>query len=222
MKSAGLRSTPVRSNRLPIEPRPDALEHRLLLHTTDLRPIGANRHILEIHDIGSAWRLLRAGDRFEESIRFADGAALRPTDDTEVTLNLEFAGGRDRRVLYHAHYTLLLVDTAGNPIGCYRGSGFDVGRDLTITSRRICGLRDSPDIGGIDLHIHFEELSDCENDQPVAIRLGMVAFGPVAGIVAAALPPALPAASPLRPRRATLRPRRRRTIAPSDIILSAR
>ena len=194
----------------------------LAFQTSDLRSLGSDRHVLEKHDIGRVWRPLRAGDQFEESIRFADGAALRPTDDTEVTLNLEFAGGRDRRVLYHAHYTLFLVDTAGNPIGCYRGSGFDVGRDLTITSRRICGLRDSPDIGGIDLHIHFDELSDCENDHPVAIRLGMIAFGPVAGIVAAAPPPALPAASRLRARRATLGPRRRRTIAPSDIILSAR
>jgi len=207
---------------VPDEPHRVEAEHRLSLHAANLRPLGPDRHSLEEHDIGRIWRPLRAGDGFEESIRFADGAALRPSGGTEVTLNLEFAGGRDRRVLYHAHYTLFLVDTAGNAIGCYRGSGFDVGRDLTIISRRICGLRDSPDIGGIDLHIHFEELSDGENDQPVAIRLGMVAFGPVAGIVAAALPPALPAASRLRTRRATLRPRRRRTIAPSDIILSAR
>jgi len=222
MRPAVLRSSPVSRAQAPIEVRGVAADHALSVRAADLRHLGGDRHSLEKYDIGSAWGPLRAGDRFEESIRFADGASLRPTDDTEVTLNLEFAGGRDRRVLYHAHYTLLLVDTAGNPIGCYRGSGFDVGRDLTITSRRICGLRDSPDIGGIDLHIHFEELSDGENDQPVAIRLGMVAFGPVAGIVAAALPPALPAASRLRARRATLGPRRRRAIAPSDIILSAR
>lgn len=222
MRPAVLRSSPVSRAQAPIEVRGVAADHALSVRAADLRHLGGDRHSLEKYDIGGAWRPLRAGDGFEESIRFADGAALRPSGGTEVTLNLEFAGGRDRRVLYHAHYTLFLVDTTGNPIGCYRGSGFDVGRDLTITSQRICGLRDSPDIGGIDLHIHFDELSDCENDHPVAIRLGMIAFGPVAGIVAAAPPPALPAASRLRARRATLGPRRRRTIAPSDIILSAR
>lgn len=205
-----------------IEARNDAKDHILNLQAADLRHLGAARHVLEKHDIGRTWRLLRAADRFEESIRFANGSALRSTDDSEVTLNLEFAGGHDRRIFYHAHYALFLLDTSGNPIGCYRDSSFDVSRNLTISSRRICGLSDTPDIGGIDLHIHFDELSDCEDDHPVAIRLGMVAFGPVAGIVAAALPPALPAASPVRPRRATLGPRRRRTIAPSDIILSAR
>jgi hypothetical protein len=205
-----------------IEARNDAKDHILNLQAADLRHLGAARHVLEKHDIGRTWRSLRAADRFEESIRFANGSALRSTDDSEVTLNLEFAGGHDRRIFYHAHYALFLLDTSGNPIGCYRDSSFDVSRNLTISSRRICGLSDTPDIGGIDLHIHFDELSDCENDHPVAIRLGMVAFGPVAGIVAAALPPALPAASRLRGRRATLGPRRRRTIAPSDIILSAR
>lgn len=206
----------------PLRKPSSGAEQILSLHSTDLLPLGDDRHSVEKHDIGRAWQPLRAGGRIEQSIRFAHGAAVRPTGDTEVTLNLEFAGGRERRILYHAHYALFLVDTAGNPIGCYRDSGFDVGRDLTISSRRICGLSDCPDIGGVDLHVSFDELCDCENDRPVAIRLGMVAIGPVAGIVAPASPSILPAGTPLRTRRPTLRTRRRRAMASSDIILSAR
>lgn len=222
MRHAASCSTSI--SRIPamIEARNDAKDHILNLQAADLRHLGAARHVLEKHDIGRTWRSLRAADRFEESIRFANGSALRSTDDSEVTLNLEFAGGHDRRIFYHAHYALFLLDTSGNPIGCYRDSSFDVSRNLTISSRRICGLSDTPDIGGIDLHIAFDELRDCEHDHPVAIRLGMVAIGPVAGIVAPVARSSLPVAGRTRPRRSPLRLRRRRTPMPADTILSAR